>query len=560
MPRSVPHRASSRRSRPAGDLPRMDVAALRRLRRGRAVRRPRLRGVDPAASRPCSAGRVALPGATGPARGRRRRAFFAQGGRRVWVVRCGDAATAAARFPLPGVIAVLRGDAAPRTTGCAPRRSRPAAPGRSPTTSAIAIAVRRERIVVEPSPTPPASGSRPPTATSRPAVSWSCRCCATAWRRAGSPCSGGRTRHDVFAWRSALTVTRAPALAGELAGHVGELAARMARDARRPRADHDRARARRAAPTAIGRLVRFDPDARAPAAAGARAAAPEPPTWVLVDDVSAPPAGAGAAAVVVSGRAVNVDRDPSGELQAGVGAALALELSGRALADGTAWRLSGVGCTPGRPAGRRAARRRAALRRGATGSSSPRPSRSAAPASRTWPRSCRSCRRRPASRPRRSAPATRRRATASPGTVRHALLGRRDDLAGTSVAGLASLVAARDRAIQPGRRCPGSWRCSTRRGHAARRPGRRRRRPAGRRARPRPRSRAAARARADAAAAGFGDLRRAAGDAGARRRRAAHRRRDAVVGRARRDRVRGRALHRRRRDGARATCTADRPR
>src|SRR4051794_24933650 len=42
------------------------------------------------------------PGALAAAAG----AFFAQGGRRAWIVRCGDEATRPATFPLPGINAV----------------------------------------------------------------------------------------------------------------------------------------------------------------------------------------------------------------------------------------------------------------------------------------------------------------------------------------------------------------------------------------------------------------------------------------------------------------------
>jgi hypothetical protein len=270
-------------------------------------------------------------------------AFFAQGGRRAWVVRCGDAATAPARFPLPGVIAVVVGE-----PGEDDDRLRPAAlAARSAGTFAddqrVSVAVRRERIVVEPAD----AGVRIVAADGAVAAG---RLVELPLLRDGVAARRlavmGEPEADVFPLESVLTVTEAPALDAELAGNVGELVARMARDS----AGSARITiAAGPARTAIGRLVRFDPDPVRPPLPARKPRLPEPPTWVLVDDISAPPAGAGPAAVVVSGRAVNVDRDPAGELQAGVGAALELALAGRALAGGAGWRLSGVGCTPQSP-------------------------------------------------------------------------------------------------------------------------------------------------------------------------------------------------------------------
>ena len=522
---------------PGGDLPRMDVAAFAGFAEagpfGVPVCVESPDGFAAVFGRP-----VALPGGPGrlaDAAG----AFFAQGGRRAWVVRCGDAATAPASFPLPGVIAVLEGDPAPRTTGCAPRRSRPAAPGRSPTTSAS-----RPRCGASGS-----SSSRHGSGVRIVAGD------AVAGRLVELPLlrDGVAARRlavlaepedGVFGLESAVTVAEAPALERRAGGPRRRAAGADGPRRRRPGPDRDRRHVPR--PTAVGRLVRFDPDPVRPPLPKRALRDPEPPTWVLVDDVSAPPAGAGSADVVISGAAVNVDRDPSGELQPGPGArpharadrprarrrrrlaaerrrlrAAVARLAGRAArptssatpgpkASSSPATVPVSGAGLGSVVRARAdhersgleaapvAHARAATRNGITGTVLPR---AAGPPRRA--------------RRRRASPAWLRwwpRATAEQPARLPGIVGMLDAPEATLLA-VPDAVAGNPPAAPP----------------------------------PARRSRAAARAGARHRGRRVRDLRRAARHAGARRRRAPHGRRDPVVGRARRGRVRGRPLPRRRR-------------
>ena len=186
---------------------------------------------------------VALPG--GPGRlASAAAAFFAQGGRRVWVVRCGDAATAAARFPLPGVIAVLRGDASPDDDRLRPAALAARSAGTFADDQRIATAVRRERIVV--APLADSTGVRITAADGDVAagrlVELPLLRDGVAARRIGV-LTGPNAVTGVFRLASSLTVTEAPALADDLAGHVGELA-RADGPRRTPAARGSRSRSR----------------------------------------------------------------------------------------------------------------------------------------------------------------------------------------------------------------------------------------------------------------------------------------------------------------------------
>jgi hypothetical protein len=93
-----------------GDLPRMDVAGFAGLACAGPIGVP-VPVESHGAFRAVFGGPVAIDGA--PAGGGRLdaavRAFFAEGGRRAWVLRCGDATTRATRLPLAGVAALIDG-------------------------------------------------------------------------------------------------------------------------------------------------------------------------------------------------------------------------------------------------------------------------------------------------------------------------------------------------------------------------------------------------------------------------------------------------------------------
>jgi hypothetical protein len=327
-----------------GDLPRMDVAAFAGFAEAGPFGVPVC--VESADGFAAVFGRpLALPG--GPGRlADAAAAFFAQGGRRAWIVRCGDVATAPARFSLPGVVALLAGETSEDDDRVRPAALAARSAGTFVDDQRLSAAVRRTRILFRPDGdavwiTAADGDVAADRLVELPVL--------RGGRRARRYAVLGTPDRGAFPLGPALTVTDAPVLDTELTGRVGDRPARMARDAA------GRARiAIEPAPDASGAitdgaLLRFDPDPVRPPLPARKLRAPEPATWVLVDDVSSPRPGATAAAVVVSGQAVIVDRDPAGDLQAGVGAALSLELSGRSVADGAAWRLSDVGCAPGAP-------------------------------------------------------------------------------------------------------------------------------------------------------------------------------------------------------------------
>ena len=311
----------------AGDLPRMDVAAFAGFAGSGPFGLP-VCVESPAAFAAVFGSTLMLPGGRGrlaDAVG----AFFAQGGRRAWIVRCGDAATAPVRFPLPGVLALRASEPSEDDDGVRVATLAARSPGTAFDDQRVAVEVQRTRIVVEPRST----GIRIDAAVEPGTLVelTVARGAAVGRRFAVLGAPTGTT----FALQSPVSVMPAPVLDAALAGTVEGRPAWMARDA----LGVARITVSGAAP-AIGALVRFDPELARPPLPARKLHRPEPPTWVLVEDVSAPSPGASTAALELSGRAVHVDRDPAGTLQAGVGAALALALRGRD------WRLDGLGCTP----------------------------------------------------------------------------------------------------------------------------------------------------------------------------------------------------------------------
>ena len=89
----------------------------------------------------------------------------------------------------------------------------------------------------------------------------------------------------------------------QLSGFAAGLPARLERDAGGTRIQVDM-RGGGPPPAAVGRLLRFRP-------AHAQGGPPEEPeSWLLVHDISSPPAGQGAG-IVFEGASVHVDRSPS---------------------------------------------------------------------------------------------------------------------------------------------------------------------------------------------------------------------------------------------------------
>jgi len=334
-----------------GDLPRMDVAGFAGFAEAGPFGVP-VCVESPAAFAAVFGRPVALPGGPGRLAGAVG-AFFAQGGRRVWVARCAGAARpAAARFPLPGVMAVGSGEPDGADDKLTPATLAARSAGTFADDMRMTADVRRNRILVVPEDLARVRVTAADVAVPAGALAELplLRADAPA-RRYGvlQPTGAAGSFHVV----SLLTVAEAPALAAgdELAGRVGERAARIAREPggrARVRIELGSASAGASAP-ALGQLVRFRPDPVRPALPARAPIAPEPDTWLLVSDVSASRAGAGPPAVDVSGPAVHVDRDPAGTLVAGAGAVLSLDLAGRELGDGARWRLSGLGCTPSAP-------------------------------------------------------------------------------------------------------------------------------------------------------------------------------------------------------------------
>ena len=328
----------------AGDLPRMDVTAFASFAAAGPFGVP-VCVESPEAFTAVFGDSVALRG--GPGRlADAVRAYFGQGGRRAWIVRCGDAGVAPTRFPLPGVLALPTATPGEDDDGLRPATLAARSPGTFADDQRLAVAVRRTRIEVRPVNrrvrVEAADGDvGPGRLVELPVL----RAGVAARRFAvlGLPFSG------TFELRSPLTVTDAPALESALRGTVGARPARMTRDATGLARVTVELPVGAPAPATIGALVRFDPEPVRPPLPARKLRLPEPPTWVLVDDLSAPSPGAGVAALELSGRAVHVDRDPAGDLQPGVGAVLELSLGGRSLGDGTEWRLDTLGCTPSSP-------------------------------------------------------------------------------------------------------------------------------------------------------------------------------------------------------------------